>query len=80
MHLLGRNVPDSCAGPLLPGDNAAVGQRCGRMAAHLCDAPTSVRGITCDAPMCEQHRTNVGPDRDYCPLHANLAAKQEQLL
>ena len=25
--------------------------------------------VTCDAPMCDRHATNVGPNKDYCPIH-----------
>jgi hypothetical protein len=74
MHIRARNAPGSCASPALPGDNLEIGPRCGRMAPYLCDATVETRGQkvtrTCDAPMCERHRTNVGPDRDLCPKHA----------
>lgn len=46
-------------------------ERCGRMSVALCDGPAgSTLGgavLTCDAPMCEKHRTSIGPDRDLCP-------------
>ena len=35
----------------------------------LCDEPTAPRR-TCDRPMCTEHRTRVGRDRDRCPAHA----------
>jgi hypothetical protein len=41
---------------------------CGAMAPLLCDYPVGKR--TCDAPLCESHATQVGPDRHYCPRHA----------
>lgn len=47
---------------------------CDKMSTKLCDyrlSPaaqvTHVR--TCDAPMCAEHATPVGPDRDLCPNH-----------
>lgn len=74
MHMRGRNLPASCASPALPGDNLAIGPRCGRQAPYLCDGPIGSthggRVLTCDAPMCERHRTPSGPNRDLCPKHA----------
>lgn len=56
-------------------------QRCGvpgcdRPQAALCDEPVERKGVrgTCDASMCETHRTRVGPNRDRCPAHAKRAA------
>jgi len=75
MHLLirGKGSPASCMSPALEGDNLEVGERCGRMAPYLCDFVVGhLRGgkaSTCDAPMCERHRTRVGDDRDHCPKH-----------
>lgn len=48
------------------GRKAPVCRVCGAPAPYLCDGPVGNR--TCDAPICEAHRTNVGPDRDLCPL------------
>lgn len=47
---------------------------CGRPQAALCDFPIDRRGKrgTCDASMCEEHRTKVGPNRDHCPAHAKV--------
>jgi hypothetical protein len=42
---------------------------CGKPNTKLCDWPVG-DGKTCDAPICDKHATNVGPDRDVCPLHA----------
>jgi hypothetical protein len=28
---------------------------------------------TCDAPMCDEHATNVGPNLDHCPEHAKMS-------
>lgn len=50
-----------------------LGERCSRMSVALCDHPagTDVTGkpLTCDAPICEKHRTRVGVNRDHCPRH-----------
>ena len=35
----------------------------------LCDHPVALRR-TCDRPICSQHRTMVGKNRDRCPAHA----------
>lgn len=35
----------------------------------LCDWPLEGGG-TCDAPVCPDHATEVGPDRHLFPLHA----------
>jgi hypothetical protein len=43
-------------------------QYCTRPHTRLCDYPTETG--TCDAPLCGQHARRVGPDRDYCPAHA----------
>lgn len=49
--------------------------KCGRVATLLCDWPLhgSKEGQTCDRPLCSRCATNVGPDRDYCPSHAEMA-------
>jgi hypothetical protein len=69
-----RGGPSQCAGPRLAGDNAALGERCGRISVALCDHPAgqdlSGKPLTCDMPMCEQHRTRVGENLDHCPRHA----------
>lgn len=45
--------------------------KCGRPATLLCDwkVPKRKSG-TCDSPICAQCATNVGPDKDLCPPHA----------
>jgi hypothetical protein len=48
--------------------------KCGRMSVALCDHPSGRtlggKELTCDAPMCERHRTKVGRGVDHCPRHA----------
>ena len=39
-----------------------------RKSAKLCDWKTSSTS-TCDAPMCAEHATSVGADKDLCPPH-----------
>lgn len=45
--------------------------RCGFVADYYCDGPDG-NGKTCDLPICEACRTNVGPELDLCPLHKAL--------
>jgi hypothetical protein len=54
---------------------------CTRDHCRLCDYPVTRAGVTgtCDAKLCGQHAVHVGTDRDYCPAHAKLAQKQEEL-
>jgi hypothetical protein len=69
-----RAGPAPCRGPLLTTDDAKLGAHCGRISVALCDAPVgeALDGtpLTCDMPMCEHHRTQVGPNLDHCPRHA----------
>lgn len=39
-----------------------------RKSMKLCDWQTTSTS-TCDAPMCDEHATSVGPDKDLCPPH-----------
>lgn len=34
-----------------------------------CDAPMEDEAHTCDAPLCDEHAAEVGPDRHLCPTH-----------
>jgi hypothetical protein len=40
-------------------------------AEYLCDFPIG-GGKTCDLPLCSDHRANIGPERDLCPIHAEM--------
>ena len=67
---LGRRVaPAPCV-----AHDEELGERCARISVGLCDYPAgqTLGGtpLTCDAPICEKHRTRVGPNRDHCPRHA----------
>lgn len=48
--------------------------RCMCMAPYLCDWPG------CNAPFCEDHRLNVGPDLDVCPTHNHKRGLFSRLL
>lgn len=68
-------APAGCASPAIEGDDLTLfGGRCARIGGRLCDAEVGKtmggKVITCDAPMCEQHRMSAGDDVDYCPKHA----------
>ena len=45
---------------------------CDRQAPYLCDFPVRRAGkaTTCDAPICDTHRSPKGPETDHCPDHA----------
>lgn len=42
--------------------------RCGHEGAFLCDYPIG-KGQTCDVPMCEGCRRNIGVELDLCEIH-----------
>ena len=56
------------------GSRAPKCEWCHRTSTKLCDYPVAGEktGTTCDAPMCDRHATNVGPNRDYCPPHQRI--------
>lgn len=60
----------SAAGCSTPG--------CAQRHTKLCDYPVTRKGQpgTCDAKLCDLCAKSVGPDKDYCPPHARLAAKK----
>lgn len=45
-------------------------QYCGRPMTSMCDYPLP-NGKTCDAPLCDKHKTTVGHDLDVCREHNN---------
>lgn len=54
---------------------------CQNLSTKLCDFVVShpsqvTHKKTCDAPMCDRHARNVGPDRDYCPVHLEQEEKE----
>jgi hypothetical protein len=62
------------------GERAKRCKACGDRASRQCDFGLTARaaGRTCDVHLCERCAVVVGPERDYCPPHARLAAKGEQ--
>ncbi len=69
-----RGGPARCVAPALPGDDLGLGPKCARPSVALCDHPAGKdlggRPLTCDAPVCDHHRTKVGQNLDRCPRHA----------
>lgn len=61
--------PAPCCGRLAI---AGIERRCMAVSAYLCDAELA-DGKTCDAPLCAEHATQVGPDRRLCRIHAKQA-------
>jgi|HubBroStandDraft_2_1064218.scaffolds.fasta_scaffold326251_2 hypothetical protein len=60
-------VPKQCQVPF----KWEHGEHCCQMATILCDFDIGgAEGETCDMPLCQDHATEVGPDRHYCPKHA----------
>lgn len=45
--------------------------KCGHMADFLCDYPSG-RGKTCDLPLCQDCRFNIGEERDLCEIHWHM--------
>lgn len=67
VHLnMGRKKgPAQCRAPLqLDGKMVAC---CG-ISAYLCDHGAR-EGLTCDMPLCEAHKGQVGTNKNLCPKH-----------
>ena len=64
-----RPAPLQCRAPHVWPDGAT--RACAAISTRLCDAP--VGDATCDMPICDEHATSAGPDRDLCPNHARQA-------
>lgn len=76
--------------PITNGDGRVVGVACFRTRVPrcgfcpgeriaLCDHRFST-GKTCDAALCEKHRTSIGPNLDACPIHRAAEPVQPTLL
>lgn len=54
---------------------------CARPRTKLCDYPLrgAKKGKTCDAPLCDAHAREVGPNQHYCPPHVELAEREGTL-
>lgn len=67
---LAKNPPAPCCARIPSNEGGKPEVRCMAISSLLCDWP--VDGGTCDAPLCEEHATQVGPDRHYCRAHRAL--------
>lgn len=67
VHVRGTSMPGACV-----ARDVELGERCLRMGEYLCDGQIG-GGRTCDDALCENHATEIGPDRHLCP--ACLEAK-----
>ena len=80
VHMKGTRLPAPCnARVLLDGQQ----QPCMAPSAFLCDGNSSAdRSGTCDAPLCEAHARQTGPNRHLCPachLSQSNAAQHRSL-
>lgn len=69
-----KDSPLPCVGPALATDSPMSGwTTCRRISVALCDHPAGrdvdTKVLTCDAPVCDHHRTQVGPNADHCWRH-----------
>lgn len=62
-----KNPPAACAAPFELNGKVV---RCCAMSSYLCDFELA-NGKTCDAPICDEHARQIGPDRHLCPTHAS---------
>lgn len=51
---------------------------CGSDCTTLCDYPLD-NGKTCDKPVCNKHKVNIGYDVDVCQEHANKECIEKTL-
>lgn len=65
VHMKGTRLPAPCnARTLIDGKEAL----CMAPSAYLCDGANNAnRSGTCDAPLCESHARQTGPNRHLCP-------------
>lgn len=70
VHMRGTKLPAPCAAIIKMADGRR--EYCAAPSSFLCDGPGG-GGRDCDLPLCAEHRTQVGENRDYCPEHAGLA-------
>ena len=64
-------------GPGVRHDWVCAIDGCGGMSGFLCDWPMG-SGKTCSAPLCDEHRRNIGHELDLCPVHATMWREEER--
>ncbi len=80
VHMKGTRLPDPCAARVLIEGKQA---QCMAPSAYLCDGKDNThRSGTCDAPLCEAHARQIGPNRHLCPTchQSQLDAEQQRSL
>lgn len=80
VHMRGTRLPDPCSARLLIEGKDAP---CLAMSAYLCDGlDARNRSHTCDAPLCEAHARQIGPNKHLCPTchQSQLDAQQQRSL
>lgn len=80
VHMKGTCLPDPCVARILVDGKQAV---CMAPSAYLCDGTNNThRSGTCDAPLCEAHAHQIGPNRHLCPTchQTQLNAEQQRSL
>lgn len=77
VHVKGTRLPAPCNTRMLIDGKE---QGCMAPSAYLCDGTnTANRSGTCDAPLCEAHARQIGPNRHLCPVcHLSHCNAQQQ--
>ena len=77
VHMRGTRLPAPCAAHILLNGQDVP---CLAMSAYLCDGlDASNRSHTCDAPLCEAHARQIGPNKHLCPTcHQSQLDAQHQ--
>ncbi|UCU92655.1 hypothetical protein [Hydrogenophaga taeniospiralis] len=82
VHMRGTRLPPPCAARILIDGQDA---QCLAMSAYLCDGPPPPHrqgdyqdSGTCDAPLCEAHARQTGPNRHLCPACHQTQRDAEQ--
>lgn len=63
-----KNPPLPCVARITYDNPTVPSTRCCAISTLLCDHELE-DGKTCDAPLCPDHATAIGPDRHLCPRH-----------
>lgn len=67
VHVKGARLPAPCC-VRFSWPTSGKEQDCMAPSAFLCDGPSEAnRSGTCDAPLCELHARQIGPNRHLCP-------------
>ena len=76
VHMRGTRLPAPCTARVLIDGKQAP---CMAPSAYLCDGTDNThRSGTCDAPLCEAHAHQIGPNRHLCPACALIQRNAER--